>query len=138
MCWHWLLRIGGAAGVAVLVGVWGLSGGVCALGRDNGEDPCPPGCFRTSQYCASNEEYFEFWDTDTATRTRIAKEDFNDPNADPNKVADYKYTIPRREYETTACECRSVNCTYPCVGAYIGEEVDRDDVIEPRFCVTPS
>ena len=134
---HWSLRIPVVGSVAVLVVLLGLlSAGVCALESENGEDPCPQGCFEfRGGYCESFTEYYYYVRDNLG---RVAKENFNDPGADPDKEADIRRTVTRIEYDTEACECVYVNCSYPCVGAHLGREKTRRDVIRETQCVEPS
>ena len=137
---HWWLQIVVVGSVAVVAGLLGLfSARVCALGSDNGEDPCPPGCFEIKEpagYCESNTEFYRY--EPTFVMGRVAKDNFNDPSADPDKVADIRRTVTRIEYDAEACECVYMNCSYPCVGAHVGNEEDRTQVPRETQCVEPS
>ncbi len=101
-------------------------GGLGALGfafTVRAQVPCKHGCYKTGSACRSPTTYRDF-------AGRVASSNFNDPGADPDKVADIVKL--RRQYDwedCEACPCKYVDCEHPCVGERLGgravSQIDR-------------
>jgi len=79
---------------------------------------CPSGCYDgIHSYCMDATTYVSYG-------LGVALDDFNDPSADPDKVADVNDIRSKRVYHDCAsCTCTYNACTYPCVGVFQGGTV---------------